>query len=530
MKTKLILVFALVFYCLHFVQGQNIVYADISKDDVHRMNFEILGKAAHNYLIYKESNDRHRISVYDANMNLLEEVPITILPKRSTLLDISFYTTPRQFYLLYQYQEGDIVYLKAATIHPNGHILDEPIVLDTTMIAYKTENKIYSIACSNDNSKLMTFKINKKDRKLYKFTTQLFDENLQPISESRFSLPMGYKGDYVTGHSIANDGSYVFVKYNRQPNGNIVDAALIVKPVNKDEYTEYALQTNDIFLDDLKLMVDDMNNRYLLSSFFSTQKRGDIDGLYLYAFDKNTNASVFEKTTLFSDELKKQAKGRTNTKNAFNDFFINNIIVHNDGGFTISAEALYNTSNWDRWGYWGGPYWGWGPSIGYWGTWGPAWGWGWGRWGGYWWPYSYYSPFFYRSYWWGGAWGPYWGGGSQQFNAGNIAIISFDSEGNRVWDNVIVKSQRENNTDGSISYQVVPSYNNMHYLLNNSGKVSELENIIVYNNGKISKAHSIQAQNKHIDFMPRYGKQISPSEIIIPYSFKNNIGFAKMSL
>ena len=135
------------------------------------MNFEILGKAANNFLIYKEVNDRHRISVYDANMNLLEEVPVTILPKRTQLLDISFYTGRRQFYLLYQYQEDDIVYLKAATIHANGRILDEPVVLDTTMIAYKTDNKIYSTISSNDNSKLMVFKINKKDRKLYRFTT-----------------------------------------------------------------------------------------------------------------------------------------------------------------------------------------------------------------------------------------------------------------------------------------------------------------------------------------------------------------------
>ena len=75
---------------------------------------------------------------------------------------------------------------------------------------------------------------------------------------------MEYKGDYLTGHSIANDGSYAFVKYNRQSNGNIVDAALIVKPANEDEYKQQQLNINDLFLDDMKLMVDDMSNRYLL--------------------------------------------------------------------------------------------------------------------------------------------------------------------------------------------------------------------------------------------------------------------------
>ncbi|WP_162818010.1 hypothetical protein, partial [Niabella yanshanensis] len=343
------------------VRAQSVHYAAVNKTDVERMNFEILGKAADNYLVYKEVKGNHRISVYDHSMQLREEVPLTVLPKREEILDISFYTAENNRYLLFQYQEGDVVYLKSVPIEANGRILSEPTVLDTTMIAYKTDNKIYSIVTSNDGSKLMAFKINKKDKSLFRFTTKLFNAALQPISESRFSLPMEYKGDYLTGHSVANDGSYAFIKYHRQTNGNIVDAALIEKPADKDAYEEHSLNVNDLFLDDIKLMVDDASGRYLLSSFYSTKKRGDIEGLYVYGLEKNTGKTVFEKTTMFDEDLKKRARGRSG-KNAFNNFFINNIIVNGDGGFTVASEALYNTNDWDRWGYWGG--------------WGPGWGWG----------------------------------------------------------------------------------------------------------------------------------------------------------
>ncbi|WP_460686739.1 hypothetical protein [Niabella aquatica] len=527
MKLKFLSVFAFTLLCAA-LYAQTITYADMSKGDVARMNFEILGKAADNYLVYKEVKGIHRISVYDYNMSLREDIPITVLPKQNMLLDISFYSSERNYYLLYQYQEDDVVYLKALQIEANGRILNEPVLLDTTMIAYKAENKIYSIASSNDRSKLIVFKINKKDRSLFRFTTLLFDGSLQTIAESRFSVPMEYKGDYLTGHSVANDGSYAFIKYHRQANGNIVDASLIEKPADSDEYREHRLNINDLFLDDIKLMTDDMNGRYLLSSFYSTRKRGDIDGLYVCGIQKNSGNIIFEKTALFNDELKKKATGRSG-KNAFNHFFINNIIVHGDGSFTVASEALYNTNNWDRWGFWGGPYWsgGWG---GMWGGWGPGWSWGWGRWGG-WWPYSYYSPFFYRSYWWGPGWGgPGWGGGSQQFNAGNMAIISFDKEGNKTWDNVIVKSQRENNTDGSISYQVLPYSSSMYFLMNNSGKVSDLENIIINNDGTVTEGQPIKAKDKRIDFMPKYGKRTGAKEIIIPYSYKRNISFARVEL
>ncbi|MCH5596554.1 hypothetical protein [Niabella ginsengisoli] len=518
--------------------AQTITYADITKGDVERMNFEILGRSADNYLVYKEVKGNHRISVYDYKMGLREDIPITQLPERDDLLDITFYNSGNHNYLLYQYQEGDVVFLKALGIEANGRILNEPILLDTTMIAYKTDNKIYSIITSNDESKLLAFKINKKDKSLFRFTTKLFDESLQPIGESKFSIPMEYKGDYLTGYTLTNDGNYAFVKYHRQANGNIVDVALIEKTATDDNYREQKLNINDLFLDDIKIMIDEMSGRYILSSFYSTTKRGDIDGLYVYGAEKNTGNVIFENTTVFNDDLKKRAKGRGNSKNAFNNFFINNIIVHGDGSFTIASEALYNTNNWDRWGAWGGAgFWGggfgWGGPGG-WGGWGPGWGWGWGRWGGGFWPYSYYSPFFYRSYWWG-AWGPGWGGSgwggnSQQFNAGNIAIVSFDSEGNKTWDNVIVKSQSENNTDGSISYQVLPSANSTQFLINNSGKISELEIIGINDDGTVQKRQPIKAKDKRIDFMPKYGKQTEEKEIIIPYSYKSNISFARVEL
>lgn len=518
------------------IYAQSVSYAPVNKEDVERMNFEILGKAADNYLVYKEVKGKHRISVYDHNMQLREEVPLTVLPARDRILDLTFSSLGNHRYLLFQHQEGDVVYLKSVPIEANGRILSEPAVLDTTMIAYQTDNKIYSIVTSNDGSKLMAFRINKKDKSLFRFTTKLFDSELQLINESRFSLPMEYKGDYLTGHSITNDGSYAFVKYHRQTNGNIADATLIEKPAGTDTYTEHRLDINSLFLDDIKLMVDDARGRYLLSSFYSTQKRGDIDGLYVYAFDKKSGGVAFEKTTPFDEEIRKKAKGGRSGKNAFNNFFINNIIVNPDGSFTVAAEALYNTNNWDRWGYWGGwgPGWGWGGmGMGMWGGWGPGWGWGWNGWGG-WWPYSYYSPFFYRSYWWGG-WGPGWGAGpgwgsSQRFNAGNIAVIAFDAGGNKAWDNIIVKSQSENNTDGSISYQVLPDSRNIVFLINNQGKISDLENIVITGDGTMRKGAPVKAPEKRIDFMPRYGKQTGPREIIVPYSYKRNISFARVKL
>ncbi|MFT3904207.1 MAG: hypothetical protein QM727_13610 [Niabella sp.] len=518
--------------------AQHIIYADDNKSDVQRMNFEIIGKLANNYLIYKELKNNTRISVYDEVMHLVEEVPVTIFPQKASLLDVAFFPYRSHAYLIYQYQTGDIVYCEAARVEANGRILEQPTVLDTTHISYTTKGKIYNVITNNDKSRLLVFKINRRDRSLYKASTLLVDNSLAPLHRGQFTIPIdNEKGERLGGYSLSNDGDFIFTKYTRLKSGNIAESSLAVAGAGTDGFETYpignSIGIDQLFLDDIKIKVDDVNKRVLLASYFSQSKKGNIDGIYVAAFGKNGNRD-FERTITFTEELKKKVKSRSSVREAFNNQFINQIITQDNGAFTISSEALYTSNNnWDRWGFWGpGMYagWGFGPGWG-WGGWG-SWGWGPG-WGGYWSPYYYYSPFYYRSYWWGG-WGP-WGGGLydrgwSKFHADNVAILSFDKNGLLQSDNVIVKRQDDTETDGTISYQVMNTEDGTYFLLNNSGKVSELECIALGNDGSLHKSGSIEAKTKRLDFMPRYGKQVGSTEMIVPYLYKKNIGFSKWKL
>ncbi len=527
---KFLLLFLVCAGWLQIATAQNMVYADANKSDVKRMNFEIIGKAANNYLIYKEVKGRHWITVYDENMHELESVPITVLPKKEELLDVAFYPAHSGAWLLFQRQQDQMVSFEAVKIEANGRILTQPKVLDTTQIAYKATGKLYNHTSSEDNSKLLVYKINRKDREQYKFSTFLFDQEMMLLNSNRFTLPMNPDGDYLTGYSLSNKGDLVFVKYNRLKTGYIETASLMIKPAQSDEIQSEPLHIGNVYLDDLKLRIDDAKNRYLLASFFSEEKKGNLSGIYTYAWDNANQKVLFEKTSLLGEDLKDRAKNRSKAKAAFNDYFINNIVLQADGSFTLAAEVLYTTdygAMWDRWGYWGSPFYS--PFYGYggfyspyWSSWG--WGWGWGRWG-MWSPYYYYSPFFYRSYWWGG---DGYGNRSERYHADNVAIISFDAEGNRVWDNVIVKKQSDIQTDGTISYQIMLTGSTMHFLLNNPGKISELEDVVMEQDGRTGKADVIQAKDKKTDFMPRYAKQVGSHVAIVPVISNKTISFAKL--
>lgn len=510
----------------------DIVYADVNNNDLQRMNFEIIGKTVNNYLIYKEVKGKHWISVYDENMKELENVPITILPAKADLLDVAFYPYRNGAWLIFQHQQGNVVFCEAAKIEANGRILQKPVVLDTTMIAYKAENRIYNQMTSDDRSKIILFKINRKDKELYKMNTKLFDHNLSLLNNGWASIPMNADGDYLTGYSLDNDGNLVFVKYNRMKSGDIGAASLMVKPAASNDIKSMPLDIRNLFLDDIKVRIDDKNQKYLLMSFYSEKKKGNLSGLYTYAWNKAAGNVAYEKSTPLSEDLKKRAKKGSRAKTAFNDYFINNIVLHDDGSYTIGSEVLYTTNSggmWDRWGYWGSPYfygsyggmYG-GIYGGYWGGWSP-WSWGWGRFG-YWSPYYYYSPFFYRSYWWGNS--AY--EGTDRYHADNIAVFSFDKDGNKLWDNVIAKKQNGTGTDGTVSYQIMKKGNDMHFFINNSGKISDLEDVSFNNDGSIFKANPIAAKDKRSEFMPRYAKQISNNEMIIPVLNKKTISFARV--
>ena len=71
-------------------------------------------------------------------------------------------------------------------------------------------------------------------------------------------------------------------------NESISRAFMIIKRAMEDSFTYYNLNLEKTYLDELRIKVDNTNQRYLLSAFYYNQKRGNIEGLYFLAMDKNS--------------------------------------------------------------------------------------------------------------------------------------------------------------------------------------------------------------------------------------------------
>ena len=318
-------------------------------------------------------------------------------------------------------------------------------------------------------------------------------------------MPMDDRNDFLGEFNLDNEGDLVFTKFYRGNSDEISDGSFVIKYAQADSFSFKRLNLEKTRLDEIRIKVDNFNKRYFLTSFYYKERRGNIDGLYFYVWDKATGVPVTESMVAFSDELRKEAKGDANAKMAFNDYFIKNIITRKDGGFIIGSEAYYTTSrfsSWNRWDYmnrysFSTPM-----------------------------DYYYYSPY-YNNFWGSSRWNS--NNQSLRYHADNITVLSFDKDGKLEWNNVLVKEQFDDQSDDKLSYQIMITGGQLHFLFNQlERRVQLLNDYSVGSDGKMTRNPTLKNLDKGYEFMPKYGKQVSARQMIVPCEYRNYICFAKI--
>jgi hypothetical protein len=486
------------------LSAQRILYSEPEKDDGRRTNFDIIGKIGGNVLVFKNNRSDNAISVYNAaDMKLLDRVHLDM---PGTYTDVFFIPYPDYCYMVYEYQHKNIVHLTMVKLDGNGKKLTEPTDLDTTHFG-GSANKIYTTVFSEDRQKIIIFKINSKNPKNFLFTTFLYNSQLELLDRHRLSLPMEDKNDYFTDFVLDNDGNLVFAKFLKSGGNDYISrVSFVSKGATADTFSIKDAGTADHILDEIKVRADNLNKQYILTGFYYKQRRGNIEGIYTVIWDRATNAKLKESLTIFNDELRSLSKSsEENLKSAFNDFFIKQVIPKKDGGFILIGESEYTSTRggyFNRWDYmYGSPY---------------------------------YSPLDYY----GGGYNPYrYGYGSPygngygnpvRYHAENIMMLSFDKDVNLEWSNVIPKSQFDDESDMLISYQIMNTGGELHFLYNEYDR----RNILLTDQsispeGKITRHPTLRNLDKGYEFMPRHGKQIGATQIIFPCLYRNYLCFAK---
>ncbi len=527
--------------------AQSYVVSGIEKTDKEGMQYEVLGKMGKHYWVYKKNGSVSTIAQYNDQMQLVKQNDLTFLPAQ--VKQIEFVKRADQLFAFYQFQNNKTVYAALATLNGDGQLKAEPIILDTAQNIRPGSNvKIFNLIESDDHQKIMLFSVNTSNPASIKIKTNSYNGNFEEIADATITINSNNKKSTLSDFALDNKGN-LFCLRNATQNNAAPAVSLIYLSEGGREVMESSVLNSQFLLDDIRLKVDNNNNRVLLNSFYAIAKKGNIEGLFTYIWDANTKREVLSSANRFTDANRALMTTKRNLKTALDTYYIDKVNPQSNGDFVVmaeSAETYSNRSAFSRWDYfWGGPfynpfifnYWyrpfGFYPwaRLGWMGFPGMDWGWGgfgwggfgWGGWGGWGW----------GGLGWSGFWNPFasFGYPTVTYNAKQIALMSFDQKGNLNWVKTIDKSQSDLNVDQFIGYGSFENNNgvNIIYYQKQKGQRQFVMNTLSAD-GIVSKSESIILQEKRFDWIPKALKQVGEKECIIPYQYNNKIGFAKIQL
>lgn len=502
---KKLLIFFTICIISPYIFAQQINYSSPENDDIRSLDFDIIGKVSGNYLVYKHIRNNFAVSVYDNDMKLKDRVGLDFLPEKT--LNADFIAYQNFAYIIYQYQKRNVLHCMAAAIDGNAKLVKKPFEIDTTYISFFADNKIYSTINSEDKSKIVVYKIQKKYDQ-FSFTTLLLDDSLRLLHKTRIETPYEERKDAFSDFFVDNTGNFLFTKGTRTGTRDYLQKlVLITKAPMQDTFSSKELNLSGRYLDDIKLKVDNVNNQYLINSLYYAKRNGNIEGLYTAVWDKASDSLVSINFADFADSTRSQAKTDGTTKMAFNDYFIRDVILKKDGGFILVAENHTTQSRGNPWNRYDFLY-------GY-----PSFL-----------PYDSYYLYSPSSYLYSGRFRNYYNGYSQvRYFYENIAVFDLDKSGNLQWSRIIHKSQFDDDNDNYLSYDLMLTGGEIHFLFNELERRTQLINDQSLSaDGSITRNPPLRSLDRGYEFMPRYGRQVSSYQVIIPCTYRNYICFAKI--
>jgi hypothetical protein len=353
----------------------------------------------------------------------------------------------------------------------------------------------------------LIYKIQKKNDK-FNFTTLLLNDSLELLHKSRIETPYEEHKDIFSDFFVDDAGNFVFTKGTKLNSRDYLQKLmLITKSPQDDNFTLNELNLSGNYLDEIKLKVDNVNQQYLINSLFYKKKNGNIEGLFSAVWNKKNDKLISQNFAEFGDSIREEAKTEGGTRLAFNDYFIRDVILKKDGGFILTAEDHTTQSRgnpWNRYDYLYGY-----PSFS---------------------PFDSYYLYSPSSYWYSSRYPNYYNNSGQvRYYYQNIVVLDLDNTGNLIWSNIVHKSQFDDDNDNFLSYSTMLTGGELHFLFNELERRNQLINDqTVSADGKITRNPPLRSLDRGYEFMPRYAKQVSSYQIIVPCMYRSLICFAKI--
>jgi hypothetical protein len=475
-----VLVFSFLFP--FYVSAQQVIYSPYERFDLRSGDFSVVGKVADRLYTYRGASDGFFLDAYNDSMEKMATVMLDFFPKK--IYETRFVNYPDKIVVLYQSVESNKVIQYAALLDDKGRLLKGPVQLTSVKTGIFGPSRDYlSSAVSDDKKQILVYGIEEKKDELL-FTGVWIDDQLSVVNRSGAS----FRSDNDLSHGegiLDNNGNFylpVFTPVGTQSYSDQLWLLSLAKGTRRFYSKEFPL--NDLYAANVYMKLDNTNNRIYAGGFYSDKKNGNYEGA-LYGWYDASDSSWHNRKALPFDEKLRDAAAKRNSKRAFNNFQVKQMIIKKDGGFVLVSEDFYITTRTGN-----------------------------ATWGGY---YSTYnSPFNTPSI--------------REYNYDDILALSYDASGNSEW-NAFVRKSQYSQEDGGVfsSYALINTGGALGFLFNDfNSKSSRIQFATIDGTGKEEVRSLSSSDANSPDWLPRTAKQTGLREVIVPCLRKRQISFAKV--
>ncbi len=462
--------------------AQEVVYSQYEKFDARSDEFSVVGKSGERVYAYHTNGKDHYLEAYNDNMDKLATVNLDFFPTK--IYETRFVASPTQITVLYQAISGNKVLQYAALLDEMGRLKKGPLQLGEAKTGLLGPTKDYYLsAVAEDKKTVAVYSANTKGGTL---------ELEGKVIDAELNITRRFRATYKTPNNIefgdvivSNNGTIYVPAFTPVGQLNYADQLFLLSlsEAGGNKFAVKELPLNERFASRVYIKIDNANNKVYVGGFYSSKKGGNFNGV-LYAY-YDIAADNFENRKFIEfDENIQRATGERNVNRAFNDFHVKQLIIKNDGGFVMVSEESYiaNRSSFA-------------PGFGY---------------------YSMYYPAMSQNI--------------REYYYNDILALSYNSEGVREWYSFVRKQQYSQEDGGRFSsYAFLNSGAALGFLFNDYDvKHSQIQLATIDNGGKADMRSFTAEGNDNPDWLPRFGKQVSAREIVVPCLRKKQICFAKV--
>ena len=458
------------------LQSQDILLSQPKKLTNKITEYEIIGRTRQGVMVHKWGDRYNLIEAYhNKTLGLAWEKELLLNDKKAVVQGIIPYAS--EMLIIYTVKEKRTTSLYIRKVSDTLKDLSGDILLDSFEKAFGAYNPRYAIKYSKKRNFISIFRYDYDFNGISNINVMLLDKKGQKLSQK----DIFFDEKWTLKDAFINNNGLVFLA-SAKIKRNLLNSSPQYETLRLQEYnyetdtvSEYLIEKGEYSLNDMKIESDDKNNRIAIAGFYSDKQSNAISGYFGVFFDLKTHQIEQQ----FYENFELEVARKTNLSNSLKskDYVYNlkmrKIILRQDGGALFIGETYYTTNR----------------SV----------------------PRSSFDTFNTRQM-------------GLNYHYNDLVVLSVNPDGSLLWDEVLKKRQYSEEDKGYYSsFGMANSGNSLNIIFNEEiSNNTNINNFKIESTGNNTIESMMNAYDYNVMIAPRYYKQTSPNEIVMPAFNKKN--------